>query len=170
MQSIDVITGGTATASQYNLLRADVITNISAIYNASAAASAAVVAASGAAADVVTHAAVTANIHGLSAGIDVLGAQTAGLHIQYAKGATTWTHVGGQTETHYTYAAWPNAFTNLYAVASSVGVGSVTQNSAYIAALHTVRYSTVGATARASIVNAQGENTSIQLDIIGIGN
>ena len=170
MQSSDQVVGAVAAATAYNLLRSDVITNVTAAYNAAAAASAAVVAASGAAADVVTHAAVTVNVHGLPAGIDVLGAQTAGLHIQYAKGAITWSHAGGQWEVHYAYAAWPVGFTNLYAVASSVGVGSVTVNSAFIGQMQNVRYSTAGATARANIFNAQGENTSIQLDIIGIGN
>ena len=170
MQSSNVATTDQILATQYNNLRTDVITNVTAAYNATAAASAAAVAASGAAADVVTHAAVTANIHGLAAGIDVLGAQTAGLHIQYAKGALTWSHTGGQWQEHYAYAAWPVGFTNLYAVASNVGVGSVTVNSAFIGQMQNVRYSTVGATARANIYNVQGENTSMQLDIIGIGN
>ncbi len=172
-QSIDVITGGTATAAQYNLLRTDIIANVSSAWDASLAASLAwdaTVAASAAGADVVTHAAVTAQIHGLASGIDVLGAETAGLHIQYAVGASTWSHAGGQNERHYVYVAWPTGFTNLYAVASSVGVGSVTADSAYMTAVESVRYSTVGATARVNIINAQGENTSMQLDIIGIGN
>ncbi len=163
MATVDVVTGQDVLASQYNLLRAEVIANASAAYNAAAAASAA-------AADLDTHEAATAQVHGLPAGIDVLGAASPGLYIQYAKGALTWSHTGGQWEEHYAYAAWPVGFTNLYAVASSVGVGSVTVNSAFIGQMQNVRYSTVGATARANIYNVQGENTSMQLDIIGIGN
>lgn len=170
MATVDVVTGADILATEYNLLRAEVIAAATVGGVNAEDIVTTVAAASGAAADVVTHAAVTAQIHGLASGIDVLGAETAGLHIQYATGASTWSHAGGQNERHYAYAAWPTGFTSLYVIASSVGVGSVTADSAYMTAVENVRYSTVGATARVNIYNVQGENTSMQLDIIGIGN
>ncbi len=176
MGSIDVVAGQDILAIEYNLLRFEAITNASAIdVNAAAVVAAATVGGVNAediittAGDLTTHETASAAVHGLAAGIDVLGVETAGLHIQYARGASTWSHAGGQNERHYAYAAWPTGFTNLYAVASSVGVGSVSADSAYMTAVENVRYSTVGATARVNIINSQGENTSMQLDIIGIG-
>lgn len=163
MATVDVVTGADILATEYNLLRSEVIANVSGIADATAAAS-------GAAADVVTHAAVTAQIHGLASGIDVLGAQTAGLHIQYATGASTWSHAGGQWETRHAYAAWPVAFTNIYAVAVSFGVGSHTAESAYGGEVRDMAYTTTGATQVWRIYNAQGENTSMWANFIGIGN
>ena len=171
MQSIDVITGGTATASQYNLLRADVITNVTAAYNASAAASAAVVAASGAAADVVTHAAVVSNVHGVGASVNVLGAkQASGLRIEYARASATWTHTGGQLEKRAAGVAWGNAFANIYAVTDAVVLRSVSSLTVYTTQDWGTKYSTTGASKMLMIYNSQGEVASMEINFIGIGN
>lgn len=180
MESSNQTKGGLAAATAYNLLRIDVIANVSGVaaaaslaYDASLAASLAwdaTVAASAGAADLDTHEAATHTIHGLAAGIDVLGAQTAGLHIQYATGASTWSHTGGSDETHSAYAAWPVAFNNLYAVTVSFGVGSHTADGAYISQPRDMAYTTTGATQVLRVYNGQSENTSCWANFIGIGN
>ena len=170
MQSIDVITGGTATASQYNLLRADVITNVTAAYNATAAASAAATAAAAVAADLVTHKATAASVHGLPTGVSVLGSkQAGGLRIEYATGAATWTHTGGQTESHHVGVSWANPFNNIYAVTESFEVGS-TSGAAVLAENRGCTYSTTAATRRFRISDASTETASVGVRFIAIGN
>lgn len=163
MATVDVVTGQDVLASQYNLLRAEVIANASAAYNAAAAASAA-------AADLDTHEAATAQVHGLPAGIDVLGAQTAGLHIQYMKATATWTHTGGQLERHAAAANWPVAFTNVYAVADAVVLRSVSSVTVYATQDWGTFYTTTGASKMLMIYNSQGETASMEINFIGVGN
>ena len=173
MASVDVVTGTDILASEYNLLRSEVIANVSAAWDASTAASLAwdaTVAASAAGADVVTHAAVTAQIHGLAANIDVLGAQTAGLHIQYMQATATWTHTGGQLERHSAGADWPVAFASVYAVADAVVLRSASGVTVYATQDWGTEYSVTSATKELMIYNSQGETASMEVNFIGVGN
>ena len=170
MQSIDVITGGTATASQYNLLRADVITNVTAAYNAAAAASAAVVTASAVGVSLATHLATAASVHGLPTGVNVFGSkQASGLRAEYATVAATWTHAAGQHESHPAGVAWANPFTNVYAVTDAVMLngGDATF---YISQDWGTIYSTTGASKGLLIYNASTEVSSMELHFIAVGN
>ena len=165
MQSINVITGGTATASQYNLLRADVITNVTAAYNAAAAASAA-------AADLDTHEAASANIHGLPVGIDVLGAASPGLYMQYISVEATVHHVtGAQSETDYITANWPQAFTNIYCCTVSCGSAhSWDAGTGYLENIRNTQYTTSAINVAVRTYQSADAWGKIPLRAIGIGN
>ena len=179
MASVDVVTGTDILATEYNLLRAEVVVNASAVIAAATVGGVnaediitTVATASGAAADVVTHAGVTANIHGLSAGIDVLGAYQSGLYIQYIKTDATVVHsAGGNSETNYISADWDAPFNNVGAVIVSCGAAKTWDAGAGL--LEHIRHITFSVTSVTVAVRTnQSDATTgqIPLYVIGIGN
>jgi hypothetical protein len=152
MQSSDVQIETPALHTQYNALRADVIANASLIGEVMAA-----------------HVAAAASLHGLGAGVSVLGAaQAAGLRVEYGVAAATWTHVGGQHEVHHAGMAWANPFSNIFAVVNGVTVNS-NSGAAYAEEIRNMTFNATGATLTVYVYNTQGENTSLQACFLAIG-
>ena len=165
MATVDVVTGQDVLASQYNLLRAEVIANASAAYNAAAAASAA-------AADLDTHEAATAQVHGLPAGIDVLGAASPGLYIQYINVEATVHHTAGaQSETDHITASWPQAFNNIYCCTVSCGSAhSWDAGAGYLENIRNTQYTTTAINVAVRTYQSANAYGQIPLRAIGIGN
>jgi hypothetical protein len=119
--------------------------------------------------DLDTHIAAAASIHGLGAGVNVLGAkQGSGLRIEYGVASATWTHVAGEDEVHSAGMNWANPFSVIYAVVDSHSVGSVSGGS-YVSEDRGTIYSTTGATKTLRIFNSQNELTSMVARFIAIG-
>jgi len=154
MESVAVTVNTAAEASQFNALREDVIANVSAISEVDPLLSA--------------HTVAAASVHGLPSGVSVLGAASDGLFVQYATAEATWTHAGGQWENHGASVNWGTAWNNLLAVAVGYGVGSVS-NTAY-GYQYQMQQGVTTCSITLYIYNAQGENTSLWADFIGIGN
>jgi len=155
MRSNPVTTGSPILASQYNDLRLDALD--------------ALTTASGAGELIAEHAALAASIHGLPSGVNVLGAkQAAGLRIEYAQGAATWTHVGGQWEVHSAGKVFTNPFSSILAIVDSHIVRSVS-GAAYAGEDRGITYSLTAATKTLYIYNTQGEYTSMEANFLIIG-
>lgn len=179
MQSANVVTGTDILAAAYNNLRTDVIANLSGVADATTAASAAgvdataaIAAASGAAADVVTHAAVTANIHGLGSGIDVMGSQAAGYYIQHIYTHATVSHTdGGNSETTYISAEWTQAFNWIGAAVVSCGAAHDWEGgSGYLENIRHISFNTTAVTVAVRTYQSAAVKGQIPLNALGIGN
>ena len=159
MLSSDVSPSDPIEAQQYNNLRADVIANSSAIADLEAEMDE----------KLDTHIATAASVHGLPAGVSVLGTkQGAGLRIEYAVATATWTHTGGQWETHSAGVSFANPFSSILAIVDSHVVRSVS-DTAYAGEDRGIKYSLTAATKTLRIYNSQGEKTSMEVGLLIIG-
>lgn len=172
MASIDVVTGNDILATEYNLLRAEVIAAATVGGVNAEDIITTIAAASGAAADVVTHAAVTANIHGLASGIDVLGAASPGLYIQYINVEATVHHTSGNnSETTYITASWPQAFSSIYCCTVSCGSAhSWSAGAGYLENVRNTQYTTSAINVAVRTFQSADAWGKIPLRVIGIGN
>lgn len=178
MATVDVVTGNDVLASEYNLLRSEVIAaatvggvNAEDIVTTIAAASVAGVDATAAAADVVTHAGVTANIHGLPSGIDVLGVQTPGQHIQYiAVNATVHHSDGGNSETNYISGEWVSGFTTIVAAVVACGKAhSWDSGAGHLENIRHIEFSVTGVTIAVRTYQSATTDGQIGLWAMGMG-